>query len=361
MNSKERVQMTLRHQKADKMPVDYMFEDYRTMERLSCHLGMSYDEMLDYLGCDITYCNVMDEIQKFVYNPELMEFVLKNGFAIKDKNDPYVVYDRWGLGWRTDHDGERPSGNVVIPDISQVHDFVAPVSNVPGQLHELEAIVDKYNEQGIAVGVGQYYGLFEKSYLLLGYEACLMSHYDNPDELEILLDKIMEYRIGIAEMLVQYDIAFGHSGDDYGTQRGPVMSLELWRKFYKPRLEKIWAVYKKHGLSVVHHSCGDCSIFLDDMIDIGLDAIHPVQSAAMDVEALGKRYGNNLVFYGGIDCQRVLSNGTPDDVRDNVKYVVENLGRFGNMVLAPINIMRDVPLENFDALVESVNKYRVLD
>ncbi|MDR1795890.1 MAG: hypothetical protein LBR44_00355 [Clostridiales Family XIII bacterium] len=360
MNSKERVQTTLKHQKADRMPVDYMFEDYRTMERLAAHLGMPYEDMLDYLGCDIVYCNVMDEIQKFVYDPKLMDFVLKNGFARRDEKDPHVVYDRWGLGWRTDHDGERPVENVVIPDIRKVADFTAPEPDVPGQLNELIEIVDKYNAKGMAVAVGQYYGLFEKSYLLLGYETCLLDHYDYPDELEALLDKIMEYRIGIAEMLVQYDIAFGHSGDDYGTQRGPVMSLELWRKFYKPRLAKIWEVYKKHGLGIVHHSCGDCSIFLDDMLEIGLDAIHPVQSAAMDIEALGKRYGNNLVFYGGIDCQQTLSRGTPDDVRENVKYVVENLGRYGNMVLAPINIMRDVPLENFDALVESVNKYRVI-
>ena len=138
------------------------------------------------------------------------------------------------------------------------------------------------------------------------------------------------------------------------------MSLEMWREFYKPRLEKIWKVYKDAGLSVVHHSCGDCSLFLDDMIEIGLDGLHPVQSAAMDIEALGKRYGNNLVFYGGIDCQQTLSFGTPDEVRANVKYVVDCLGRHGNMVLAPINIMRNTSFENFEALVQAVREFRQL-
>lgn len=360
MTSKQRVQMTLKHQKADKMPVDYMFEDYRTMERFADHFGVDYENLMDFLGCDIVYCNVMDEVQKFVYNPQLLDFVLKNGFARLDRDDPHIVYDRWGLGWRTDHDGERPVGNIVIPDIEKVSEFQAPDPQKEGQLHELTDIIDRYNNKGYAVAVGQYYGIFEKAYLLLGYEDCLMAHYDHPDEMEILLDKITEYRIGISNMLVEHDIAFGHSGDDYGTQRGPVMSLEMWRRYYKPRLAKIWSVYKDHGLSVVHHSCGDCSVFLDDMIEIGLDAIHPVQSAAMDVEMLGKRYGNDLVFYGGIDCQDVLNHGTPEDVCKNVEMIVRNLGKYGNMVLAPINIMRDVPFENFEALVESVNKYREL-
>lgn len=360
MTSKERVQTTLKHQKADKMPVDYMFEDYRTMERLASHYGLEYEDLMDYLGCDIVYCNVMDEVQKFVYDPKLMDFVIKNGFATRDKNDEHIVYDRWGIGWRTNHDGERPIGNTVIPSIEKIDSFMAPDPEKEGQLNELLEIEEKYNNKGYAVAVGQYYGLFEKAYLLLGYETCMYNHYDYPDETEELLDKIMAYRLGISRMLVKHDIAFGHSGDDYGTQRGPVMSLEMWRRFYKPRLAKIWNIYKSHGLSIVHHSCGDCSLFLDDMIEIGLDAIHPVQSAAMDIEALGERYGNNLVFYGGIDCQGVLENGTPDDVRQNVRDVVKYLGQYGNMVLSPINIMRDVSFENFEALVESVNKYREL-
>ena len=360
MTKKERVKITLRHEKADMMPVDYMFEDYRTMKRFADHYGMTYEELLDYIGCDIIYCNVMDEVQKFVYDPELMDFVLKNGFARHDEKDPNIVYDRWGIGWRTDHDGERPVENIVIPDIEKVADYQAPNPRKEGQLYELEKNLDYYNNKGYAVAVGQYYGMFEKCWLMLGFEHGLMDHYEYPNEVGELLDKILNYRIEIARMLVQYDIAFGHSGDDYGTQRGPMMSLEMWREFYKPRLAKIWGIYKEAGLSVVHHSCGDCSLFLDDMIEIGLDAIHPVQSAAMDVEALGKRYGNNLVFYGAIDCQQTLAHGTPEDVRNNIKYVVDHLGRYGNMVLAPINIMRDTSFENFAALVETIKEYRKL-
>lgn len=358
MTKRERVVTTLRHGKADMLPVEFSFEDYRTTQIFADHYGMTSEELLEKVGCDIIFLNVMDEVQKFLYDPDLMDFVLSHGFAKRDPVDPNVVYDRWGIGWRTDDDGERPHENIVIPDIEKVSEYHAPDPDVPGQFYEIEKSLDYYNKKGYAVGIGQYYGMFEKCWLMLGYENGLIAHYEYPDELEELLDKIMNYRIELAKILVKYDIAFGHSGDDYGTQRGPVMSLEMWRHFYKPRLAKIWKVYKDAGLPVVHHSCGDCSLFLDDMIEIGLDAIHPVQSTAMDVDALGKRYGDKLVFYGAIDCQTTLAHGTPEDVTNNVKYVVEKLGKKGNMILAPINIMRDTSFENFDALVKAVDKYR---
>lgn len=360
MTKKERVQITLKHEKADMLPVDFVFEDWRTMNRFATHYGLTYDELLEFMGVDIIYLNVMDEVQKFVYDPDLMNFVFSHGIARQDKDDPHIVYDRWGIGWRTDHDGERPVENVVIEDIEKIDEFEAPDPIIDGQFYELEKSLKHYNDLGYACAVGQYYGMFEKMWLLQGFEAGLMSHYTNPDEVEELLDKIMNYRIKLSKKLVTYDIAFGHSGDDYGTQRGPMISLEMWREFYKPRLEKIWKVYKDAGLSVVHHSCGDCSIFLDDMLEIGLDAIHPVQSSAMDIEALGKRYGMELVFYGAIDCQQTLKLGSPEDVDANVKYVVEALGKKGNMVLAPINIMQDTTVENFDALVKAVKKYRYI-
>ena len=79
MTKKERVQTTLRHEKADMLPVDFMYEDYRTMKRFADHYGMTTEELLEYTGCDIMYCNVMDEVQKFVYDPDLMDFVLTAG------------------------------------------------------------------------------------------------------------------------------------------------------------------------------------------------------------------------------------------------------------------------------------------
>lgn len=357
MTSKERVKTTLNHQIADQLPVDYMFEDYRTLNNLAAHFGMSNEAFLDYLGCDIVFFNVMDEIQKFIYDPFLMDYTFKNGFARKDEKDPGIAYDRWGIGWRMDHDGERPVSR-VLKEASEIPSYRVPDPIKDGQFFDIENNIKKFNDKGYAVAVGQYYGLFEKAWLIRGYEDFLYDCYDNRDLIEILLDKILDYRIEISKKIVTYDIAFGHSGDDYGTQRGPIMSLELWRTLFKPRLAKIWEIYKKAGFAVVHHSCGDCSIYLDDMIEIGLDAIHPVQSASMDIEELGKRFGNNLVFYGGIDCQQVLDKGTPDDVRKNVEYVVRNLAKHSNMILAPINVMRNVPIVNFEALVESINKFK---
>ena len=94
------------------------------------------------------------------------------------------------------------------------------------------------------------------------------------------------------------------------------------------------------------------------MIEIGLKVLNPVQSSAMPLDELKRNYGDNLVFYGGIDCQEILTSGTPDDVRENVHNTVSILGKNGGLILSPINIMNNVPVENLKALIESINDYR---
>lgn len=114
MTSKERVMTTLNHRYADKLPVDYVFEDYETEVKIANHYGVNRDELFEYLGCDIAYLHVMDEIQMFILDPELMNFTLNNGFARKDENREHVAYDRWGIGWHMASDGQRPCTSSVL-------------------------------------------------------------------------------------------------------------------------------------------------------------------------------------------------------------------------------------------------------
>jgi len=99
-------------------------------------------------------------------------------------------------------------------------------------------------------------------------------------------------------------------------------------------------------------------MFLEDMIEIGLDVLHPVQASAMPIEDLQQKFGSRLTFYGGIDCQDVLQKGSPDDVRDNVRKTVEILGQNNGLILGALNIMPDMPKANIEALLESVHSYK---
>ena len=104
----------------------------------------------------------------------------------------------------------------------------------------------------------------------------------------------------------------------------------------------------------------DCSEFIDDLIEIGVDCLHPIQASAMDIHKLYERYGDSIVYYGGFDTHSFLNNSRPEKIRAMVKDAIETLGRNGRMVCAAINLTNEVPADNFKALLEAIKEYRYL-
>jgi len=94
--------------------------------------------------------------------------------------------------------------------------------------------------------------------------------------------------------------------DDYGSQRGMLMSPAHWRTFIKPRLAEIYSLAKRHGRTVLHHSCGNIVPVIGDLIDLGLDVLHPIQPEAMDIVQLKRDFGSRLTLCGGVRTQDLL-------------------------------------------------------
>ena len=108
----------------------------------------------------------------------------------------------------------------------------------------------------------------------------------------------------------------------------------------------------------MHHSCGDCSMYIPDMIDAGLDMLHTVQQTCMDIQKLSQEYGKDLSFFASTDTVSILENGTTDDVKRNVDFTVEHLGKHNGLLLSMINIMPNAPFENVKAAIEQIKTYR---
>lgn len=365
MNSKERVRAVLTGQPVDRLPVEFHFADAEILEYFAGRYEMDSDDFLEYLENDIRYAYVMDELGCYMQDKHLLDYAIKNGFARQSQSHPQHVYDKWGVGWDSSATGQRPIYEPLSmwddPERwTNLHEIKQPQAAAAGQFYDYERHEKDYQRHQYAVVILQYYGPLERCELLRGFNNFMCDMMEDKPHAEELLDMVADYRVELAELICQRDVAFGHGGDDYGTQSGPLLSLDLWRELIKPRLARIWAVYKEHGLPIVHHSCGNCEQFIDEMIDIGLDAIHPVQAETMDIDKLVKRYGDRVVYYGGFKTQSILTNGTPDDVKQNVKDTINTLGRSGRMFAAPINIMQNVPIKNFQALVESIHKYRYI-
>jgi uroporphyrinogen decarboxylase len=146
----------------------------------------------------------------------------------------------------------------------------------------------------------------------------------------------------------------GHYGDDLGGQTTTMMSKDMFKKHIKPRIARVWRIFKDAGLPVILHSCGHITEFIPDLIDIGLDVLEPTQPV-MDLNYRKKEYGKYITFWGGIDTQGVLPRGTPEDVKKLASETIHILGKGGGHIIAPAQeIMNDVPIENVKALVETI-------
>jgi len=196
--------------------------------------------------------------------------------------------------------------------------------------------------------------LWERATFMRGMEAILLDLTWNRCFVEELLRGLTDYILQTTEFLVSrfsFDGVF--LSDDYGTQRGMLMSPSYWRDLIKPRLAEIYGVAKRHGRKIFHHSCGSIVPIIGDLIDIGLDILHPIQPEAMDIVQLKREFGSHLTFCGGVRTQDLLPRGTPQQVRDEVKRLKDVMGRGGGYILEPgITLQHDVPTANVLALID---------
>jgi uroporphyrinogen-III decarboxylase len=153
------------------------------------------------------------------------------------------------------------------------------------------------------------------------------------------------------------------TGTDFGGQNGPMFSPKTYRTLFKPFHVKVndW-IHTHTTWKTFIHSCGSIWLLLDDLVDAGFDCVNPVQTSAtgMDPEALKAKYGSRVTFWGGgIDTQKALPFGTPQEVREMVRQRMAIFGLGGGFVFSPVhNVQASVPTQNLMALYEAVDKYR---
>jgi len=150
--------------------------------------------------------------------------------------------------------------------------------------------------------------------------------------------------------------------DDLGTQAGPMLSPDLYRARIKPFQQRLFSRLKSiSGLPLLFHSCGSVRWAIPDLIEIGVDALNPVQvsAAEMDSAALKRDFGKDITFWGGgCDTQRVLNRGTPQDVREEVRRRINDLAPGGGFVFCQVhNIQPEVPPENIVAMLDAAAEF----
>ncbi|HID07849.1 MAG TPA: hypothetical protein EYP10_11970, partial [Armatimonadetes bacterium] len=228
----------------------------------------------------------------------------------------------------------------------------------PSYRHEhLESEVRRLHEQGYFVS-GFAGHIFETAWQLIGFAKMFEDMVLNPALVEAVLEHLTEDACFRARRFAEAGVDMLRTGDDVGMQDRLMMDPELWRRFLKPRLARVIATAREVNpdLPVWYHSDGYIMPIIDDLIEVGVTVLNPVQPECLDVHEVKHRYGERLAFWGTIGTQSVLPFGTPEDVKREVKKMIELFAP--GIVIAPTHVIEpDVPWENIIALFDAIEEY----
>ncbi|MBI4877230.1 MAG: hypothetical protein HY822_21595 [Acidobacteria bacterium] len=369
MTHRERVLTALRREPPDRVPRDLGATLATTLtagahRRLREHLGLPAGEEPPFFSRRSSTV-LPDEaiLQRFDVDARA---VLLGGPELCPDRDlgGGSFADEWGITWSRPHEGhylntDGPFYRIEDPSPRLLDQFSAPDPADPGRfrgLRERARALHQGTDYAVVLGLGV--GPVHQCQFLRGYGEWLEDLLARPAFAEGLLELAADFWIAVTtraleEAADQVDLVM--FGDDVGTQQATLMRPALYRSLVKPHHRRMIDAVKRFGKPVLYHTCGSVAPLIPDLIEIGVDALNPVQvtAAGMDPLRLKREFGRELAFWGAIDNQRLLPFGTPADVRAQVRQRIGELASGGGYVLsAGHNIQADVPPENVAALYE---------
>ena len=199
---------------------------------------------------------------------------------------------------------------------------------------------------------------FQDACAAFGLETAMVKMYTAPDLFRAIVDRIVAFYLRANEIF--YEATDGLLdgvliGNDYGSQRGLMLSPEFIREFAMPGTRLLVEQAHSYGLKVIHHLCGGIRDIIADLIELSVDCIHPIQALAAGMEPRGLKadFGDRVAFCGGVDAQNLLVRGSPDEVRNKVWELCEIFPT--GLIISPSHeaILPDTPPENVKAMIEA--------
>jgi len=378
MTARERVQTVLNHEVPDRVPIiigvsnatGIKIRPYRGLLKM---LNIQAEEKYIYnwpeLGTALPDERVMQRLHSDVRGvlDRFPEEVYKRNQS-RPPHTPFI--DDWGGGQMEIAPEEWFPGIAPIPDATTVdvlEKYPWPDMDDPYRVAHVRAEAQKLHDQNQYAIMATPWLMFpfERAFEMQGMEKFLMNLAMEPDFAQELLNKNNELCLRLMGHFLDecgdlIDII--KIGDDLGTQENLMISPRMYRRMLKPlHAEMIAMIKQKTKAKVFFHTDGDVFDLIEDFIEIGVDVLNPIQTSAgkmSDLEALKERYNKRIVFCGAVDTQKILPYGTPGQVRDEVKRVMNILGKDGGYMLATVHtVMNEVPPENILAMVDAVEEF----
>jgi len=223
---------------------------------------------------------------------------------------------------------------------------------------QIERVFDAAAGTGVGVSVACGGPIWQKAWQLVGFEEFMARTLTDPDFVRAVMTHTAEPGVRAAKILCDYPLTFFMVGDNTSTTRGPFIDPDTFKALWRPWVEKTIAPARAKGLPLMLNTDGNIDWILDDIIDLGFDAINPVDPHGNDIFEVKEKYGDRLCLVGGIGQLWPLSTGTPDDVDRTVRETIERLHGGGGYVVASSHDIGDnVVPENWAAMIRAVQKY----
>jgi uroporphyrinogen decarboxylase len=379
MTSRERVLAVLEHKVPDRVPIIIGVSN-ATGIKMKTYRGI---KELENIQAPDEYIYHWPELGTAKIDEQTMQRLRSDVRGVRDvhpaetlqrnqqrkEHSPFI--DSWGSGQTEVSPGEWFPGIHPLKEATSIRDLEEyqgwPDMSDPTRVAHVKqaaAALAAENKYAIMATPWLLFPL-ERAFAMQGMDTFLLNLAINPDFALALLEKTAQL---CKELMGHFLEALADNvdiikiGDDLGTQDSLLMSPDMYREILKPiHADYIQFIKESTKAKVFFHTDGDVVPLIPDFIEMGVDILNPIQTSAgkmSDLAGLKKEFGEKIIFCGGIDTHRVLPSGTPDQVREEVKRVMQLLGEGGGYMVASVHtIMNDVPPENVLAMGDAVEEF----
>lgn len=339
MNSYQRVKTALELKQPDQVPIVEFVIDSKVIKG-ACPEAKDQADFAEIVGLDAVTCLGISQFNKI------------------SENSDGTYLDEWGVLYK--EGGSETISHPIKGPIHTMYDlkhYVPPDSDALHRLGNLPELVKRFKGRKAIIFLQR--AAFMWSAYLNGLDNLLMNFLLQPKFAHALLDIVLAVNERIVRNAVEAGADIIVAGDDYASNRSPLMFPDLFRKFILPRLKKFVDAVHEEGGYIIKHSDGNIWPLLDMIVDTGIDAINPMEPVAgMDIGEVKKRYGSRVCLVGNIDCGEVLSNSPVEEVEAAVKECILKASSGGGHIICSSNsIHSSVRPENYLAMIKATKKF----
>jgi uroporphyrinogen decarboxylase len=360
MTSKERLKTAMEHEEPDRVP--FMSTFVPEVERI---LQKRYKTELKKIGgsTEMKYQGMNELDILFGHDMLLLTYGISTGYYRDTPSDTY--FDEWGIRWKkVPYDTINGKGHYTeivefpLADSSRMDSYVPPDPENE-DMGYAERVIERFGNEKYICGIIDC-SIFEALKYLRGITQSLIDLVAEKDIAHRIMDMSVEYHLQLGYKLLKRGVDMLWLADDIGGEHTMLMSPRTFREMVKPKMGYMIDELKKRdkNVKIAFHSDGYIEPVIDDLIEVGVDLLNPIQPESMDPAGIKKRYGERIGLWGTVSTQTTLPFKGPEDVEYEVRERIRTCAPGGGFLIAPThNIQLDVPIENVDAFYAAVKRF----